>query len=628
MTYKALYRKYRPTRFEDVVGQDYIIKTLRQTIKQNKIGHAYLFCGTRGTGKTSVAKLFAKTINCLNPNEAPCNVCDNCVASDNNVNQDIVELDAASNNSVDDIRDIIEQLKYVPFQSKYKVYIIDEVHMLSGSAFNALLKSLEEPPQHVVFILATTEPNKVLPTIISRCQRFDFLRVDKQSIIKRLKYVADKEGIDISTQALIMISELAEGGMRDALSILDQCVAYTGENSKIDEDTIKEIYGLTSIQDKINLVDLIHKKQAKDVLDNLKEFLTRGIDFKRLTNDFINIFKESILYSYTNNEEVLEYLDKKQANQVLEKYSDSNLLDMIDILMKASESYFNAVNIYNYFEVACLKLMNIKGKQVEHSLEYEEKEIIKKEEPIEYDDIEAIEYEDIEVIDYEDTEVIEYKEDETIEETQELQQLTENYYEEVNEEDLEEEPIEEVERKKEITNESLELFLDEEKEEVIDNSREYYDNETLLRLVVQCDRDTRSKDEEKFKDLIKYRYDLNLARYVNLLSKTQIAASGEDCILLVNAHEAIVNEINDKTVNIELYKFIKENLDIDKMVFGLTEDQYKEILNLFTQKVATGTLPNPYKVNRYKIKKEKEIKPIDRVIDLFGLENVEIIEEE
>lgn len=619
MTYKALYRKYRPTRFEDVVGQDYIIKTLRQTIKQNKVGHAYLFCGTRGTGKTSVAKLFAKTINCLNPNEAPCNICDNCIASDNNVNQDIVELDAASNNSVDDIRDIIEQLKYVPFQSKYKVYIIDEVHMLSGSAFNALLKSLEEPPQHVVFILATTEPNKVLPTIISRCQRFDFLRVDKQSIIKRLKHVANKEGIDISTQALIMISELAEGGMRDALSILDQCVAYTGETSKIDEDTIKEIYGLTSIQDKINLVDLIHKKQAKDVLDKLKEFLTRGIDFKRLTNDFINIFKESILYSYTNNEEVLEYLDKKQANQVLEKYSDSNLLDMIDILMKASESYFNAVNIYNYFEVACLKLMNIKGKERIEKTKPEVKEDNQdlKEEPKEHEEI----YDD------EDTEVIEYKEDEIIEETQELPQFTENYYEEVNEEELEE-PIEEVEQKKEITNESLELFLDEEKEEVIDNSIEYYDNETLLRLVVQCDRDTRSKDEEKFKDLIKYRYDLNLARYVNLLSKTQIAASGEDCILLVNAHEAIVNEINDKTINIELYKFIKENLDIDKMVFGLTENQYKEILDLFTQKVATGTLPNPYKVNRYKIKKEKEIKPIDRVIDLFGLENVEIIEEE
>lgn len=630
MAYKALYRKYRPSVFEDVVGQDYIIKALKQTIKQNKVGHAYLFCGTRGTGKTSVAKIFAKTINCLNPEEAPCNRCENCVASDNNVNQDIIELDAASNNGVNDVREIIEQLKYVPFQSKYKVYIIDEVHMLSGSAFNALLKSLEEPPEYVVFILATTEPNKVLPTIISRCQRFDFLRVDKPSIIKRLKHVSKEENIDITETALKMITDLAEGGMRDALSILDQCIAYSGDTYKITENSIKEIYGLTSVQDKINFIEIISQKKAKDVLIQLKEFLSRGVDFKRLTNDFVNIYKETILYSYTNNEEILESLDKKQAKQILDIYDESSLLEMIDILMKASESYFNATNVYNYFEVACLKMMNVKAYENPFlkPTTKEDSTIIRNIEEVEnnMDTEEHIE----EVVEEEDnyeqiTEDIEEQNSlsEEFDDKQEPQKEIEYQDEDIQDDIVE--PQETIQTQPKQKN-TLDLFSS---EEVVDEV-EYYDNDMLLQLVVQCGRDIRTEDEIKFKENWKYKHDLDFARYVNLLSKTQIAASGRDCILLMSPHETIVNEINEKTMNLELYKFIKDKLDIDKMIFGLTENQYKDVLALFKKSVEQGTLPNPYLVRRYEIKEEKPvvIEPVDKVIDLFGLENVNIVEED
>lgn len=635
MTYKALYRKYRPTVFEDVVGQDYIIKALKQTIKQNKVGHAYLFCGTRGTGKTSVAKIFAKTINCLNPEEAPCNRCENCIASDNNVNQDIIELDAASNNGVGDVREIIEQLKYVPFQSKYKVYIIDEVHMLTGNAFNALLKSLEEPPEYVVFILATTEPNKVLPTIISRCQRFDFLRVDKPSIIKRLKYVSKEENIEVTEASLRMITDLAEGGMRDALSILDQCIAYSGETNKITENNIKEIYGLTSIQDKINFINIISQKKAKDVLNQLKEFLKRGVDFKRLTNDFINIFKETILYSYTNNEEILESLDKVLATQLLDIYDENALLEMIDILMKTSESYFNATNVYNYFEVACLKMMNVKVFEnpilTTKAIDVEEAStIIKNIEEVENnmdaeDHIEKLIDEDN---NYQDENI----EESTIEEVEDEQDSSEEIeYQEYDNQGSQEDILESQEyvsnQKPQIeTNTTLDLFSSEEIVEDI----EYYDNDMLLQLVVQCGRDIRTEDETKFKENRKYKHDLDFARYVNLLSKTQIAASGRDCILLMSPHETIVNEINEKTMNLELYKFIKDKLDIDKMIFGLTENQYKDVLALFKKSVEQGTLPNPYLVRRYEIKEEKPvvIEPVDKVIDLFGLENVNIVEED
>ncbi|MEE1053807.1 MAG: DNA polymerase III subunit gamma/tau, partial [Acutalibacteraceae bacterium] len=255
MAYQALYRKYRPTKFSDVVGQDHITKTLKNELDSGKIVHAYLFTGTRGTGKTTCAKILAKAINCLNSKGGdPCGECEICRMIANDEITDIVEMDAASNNGVDDIRELREQVNFAPATAKYRVYIIDEVHMLSGAAFNALLKTLEEPPEHVVFILATTEVHKLPATILSRCQRFDFRRIDSAEIVGRLKYVAENEGLNLTDDAATLIASAADGGMRDALSILDLC-ASTG--SDITEDTVSNVCSMAGNDYLIKMTDLI-----------------------------------------------------------------------------------------------------------------------------------------------------------------------------------------------------------------------------------------------------------------------------------------------------------------------------------------------------------------------------------
>ena len=250
MSYKALYRTYRPQKFEEVAGQKQIIQTLKNAIKDNKIAHAYLFTGPRGTGKTSMAKLLAKALNCKSE-EKPCNCCEACLAISEGSFPDVIEIDAASNNGVDEVRNLIDKVKYAPIEGKYKVYIIDEVHMMSQGAFNALLKTLEEPPAHVIFILATTEPHKVLPTILSRCQRFDFGRISRKDIEERLRDVLAKEDVVYDDGVIELVSELCDGGMRDALSILDQTIAYAGEAITIND--VRSIYGVVSNEEKIEL---------------------------------------------------------------------------------------------------------------------------------------------------------------------------------------------------------------------------------------------------------------------------------------------------------------------------------------------------------------------------------------
>ena len=257
MAYKALYRTYRPTTFKEVAGQAHIVKTLKNALACNKIAHAYLFCGPRGTGKTTMAKLLAKALNCEEGMGHQCNHCSNCIAINEGSHPDVIEIDAASNNGVEDVRDIIERVKYSPIKGKYKVYIIDEVHMMSPNAFNALLKTLEEPPANVIFILATTEPHKVLPTILSRCQRYDFSKVDDKSLAERLKEILETENVSYTEDALDLIISLCDGGVRDALSLLDQAIAYCG--NKITRTDIEDIFGIVSIEEVCNLILSIYK---------------------------------------------------------------------------------------------------------------------------------------------------------------------------------------------------------------------------------------------------------------------------------------------------------------------------------------------------------------------------------
>ena len=281
MAYTALYRKFRPLKFEDMVGQEHITKTIKNQIMAGRVGHAYLLNGGRGTGKTTTAKILARAVNCLNPqNGEPCNECEICKAALAGSLTDIVEMDAASNNSVEDIRAIRDEVNFLPTLAKYRVYIIDEVHMLSTGAFNALLKTLEEPPAHVKFILATTEPQKLPATILSRCQRFDFKKISNEDIMKRLEYVCKESNIEISKEALKLIALLSEGAMRDALSILERCLQEG--NEKIDENFVKDLVGIPKLTFISQIIEAIIEYKVENVLKTIEEVENEGKDLQNL----------------------------------------------------------------------------------------------------------------------------------------------------------------------------------------------------------------------------------------------------------------------------------------------------------------------------------------------------------
>ena len=358
MAYKALYRTYRPSTFEEVAGQEHIVKTLKNALATGKLAHAYLFAGPRGTGKTTMAKLFAKALNCDEGIGHQCNECKNCRAIIEGTHPDVLELDAASNNGVDEIRELIDKVKYGTILGRYKVYIIDEVHMLSTGAFNALLKTLEEPPEHVIFILATTEPHKILPTILSRCQRYDFTKLSDKDIKEKIKSVLEKEGVSYNEEAVDIIISLADGGMRDALSILDQVLAYSG--NKLDVKDILAIFALESKEEKIALLNAIIQKDVADVLKRIERYVYLGTDIKRLTDDLLLILKDILIYQSSRNTSCLEVLNEQEAQSFFKYLDIDETLKMIDIIMAAQKDYKNVSSIVPLFQVTLLKLITAK----------------------------------------------------------------------------------------------------------------------------------------------------------------------------------------------------------------------------------------------------------------------------
>ncbi len=358
MAYQALYRKYRPQTFSEVVGQEHITETLKNELSSGKIVHAYLFTGTRGTGKTSCAKILAKAANCLSPVDGdPCLKCEACLSMLNGENTDIVEIDAASNNSVDSIRELRDQVAFAPANSKYRVYIIDEVHMLTTSAFNALLKTLEEPPAHVIFILATTEVHKLPATILSRCQRFDFRRIDSARISERIQYIADNEGLTVTDGAATLIAAAADGGMRDALSILDLCASGS---KNIDEKTVEAVCGMAGGDYLIKLADYIKNKDTENSLMLIDKLYSTSVDIGRLLTELTTHYRDLMVIKTVKGDNKPIVCSAEKLKLLTKQAEDYDIKDIMYALslLQSSAPLMQGGNRRSVMEMAVIKLCN------------------------------------------------------------------------------------------------------------------------------------------------------------------------------------------------------------------------------------------------------------------------------
>ena len=363
MTYQVLARKWRPQDFTDMVGQDHISSTLCNAIKNNRVGHAYLFVGTRGTGKTTTARIFAKAINCESPlpDSNPCNKCTNCVEITSGSSMDVLEIDGASNNGVDDIRRLRDNVQYTPARCKYKVYIIDEVHMLSTAAWNALLKTLEEPPEHVKFLFATTEVHKVLPTILSRCQRFDLKRISQGTIARRLQEVAQQENARFDSTALNSIARAANGGMRDALSIIDQMIAFCSEQEVISEHDVSEVFGLTSSHDLGKIMSAMLSDNAKQLINEINRLSDMGRNLEQLYSDLLRFCRNLMICAISGESATdildLDEYDLEMAQTIVQQSSADTIQKLMDGFLNYDGKLRNTLNKRVFMEMTLVRIM-------------------------------------------------------------------------------------------------------------------------------------------------------------------------------------------------------------------------------------------------------------------------------
>lgn len=579
MAYKALYRMYRPQTFEEVVGQQHIVVTLKNAIRTNKLSHAYLFSGPRGTGKTSVAKILGKAINCTSNEDKPCEKCASCLSISKGNHPDIIEIDAASNNGVDEIRELIDKVKYAPLELMTKVYIIDEVHMLTTGAFNALLKTLEEPPAHVIFILATTEPHKVIPTIISRCQRFDFTKVSNLDIETRLDSILAEEEINVETGVTRLVSQLADGGMRDALSILEQIIAYSGE--KITVEDVFKVYGLTTSQEKISLLKTISNSQVKEILQFLKEISIKSHDIKKLTVDLIDCLKDGLIYHFTQSTDNLSVLNEEEAKQLNSFFTADQSIELMDILMDTLEKYRLSVNSMSYFEVALLKMVHhLQIKQtpsIQESSSNQIKEIV-------------------------NTEIVKPKAETTptiipfIDDMDEDVMVTKPNDLDINEpEELEEELLVEEEAKNEVEQveeeEDNQQATSKSEAEVMDSlfdlpgsksSDTLSTKDLLLGLMQTADKEARFNDEKLWK-LKPYLHHLDYAKIARLLRNSTIKLSSPTFIVVEVDVEEEKHMISDQKFDSLIKDFMNELFKVRKKLFCVTKFEWSVALDAFKE---------------------------------------------
>ncbi len=565
MAKAALYQKYRSSTFEEVVGQEYVVRSIKNAVRTGKTGHAYLFCGPRGTGKTTMARLLAKSVNCTNPEHAPCGTCENCVAANNGTHPDIVEINAANETHVEDIRDLIERSRLAPMMGRNKIYIIDEVHQLSSAASSALLKTLEEPPENVIFVLATTDPQKLLPTIISRCQRFDFSKVKKNQISKHLMSIAEKENILLEENAAEMIAVLSDGGMRDALSIMDQCASYTGD--QITLEAIDQIYGLATTREKIDLIKNVINCDLEKILKQTSSYEERGIDLQRFTDGMIDILKDAVIWQNTHKAELMKVLTMEEAEEISNQADSSTCMHIAESVLKEKEHFKTATSPVSAFEVICFSLATENRAQPE-----------KKEVPAQ-------------------------------------NQLK---YTTVKPEPVVAQPvIAPIAKPEPVSQPEPVKSVPVQPAEKISTMR-------IIELLVQCTKAHKVTDEKAFAQM-RTMMSLESRKYTSLLQDTYIGASGEDCIVLITKAQAVANRINDPEINRELYQFTKTQLNTDKVIFAITESDLKEASALFRIMMRDNSLPEAYKVHKYSEEEVHEDTPEDKVIALFGRENVEII---
>ena len=587
MAYQALYRKYRPTNFDEVVGQTHIIQTLKNAIVQNRIAHAYLFCGPRGTGKTSIAKIFAKTLNCTNSQDAPCGVCENCKMAANGSHPDIIEIDAASNNGVDEVRNLIDKVKYAPMQGKYKIYIIDEVHMMTSGAFNALLKTIEEPPAHVIFIFATTEPNKVLPTIISRCQRFDFNKVSMHDIKYRLSVVCKNEGIEIDENGLTLIAQLADGGMRDALSILDQCVAYC--SSHIDVNDIRKIYGVVTSEDIGKLFYSVYKKDVDSFVKDIQKYSDMGMDIKRLTADFIHMLKDSLILDYSENSTLVSDMNKDMIRKYFKLAPINFRIKCMEELMDTYNKYTYASNALDYLEASLLKISSYSYESKTHIIDSD------------HNDFKEVEEEENYETSYEDT-------------SDNSDIIEKNTQKDDNNGALEKSEISDVSR------ETL-------KQSENTNNKIILNDEFVIQLLVGATKMERSIDTNKFNNIGQFISSLEFGKYAATLRNSSIMASGSNYIVVCVSSEIFAKQINEFELNYGYEDFMEVLLGKAKKVFALDKTQQSRVLDEFKERMISGNLPEPYQVRlkRKDAESENNMSIEDHMKSLFP--NIEIKED-
>lgn len=604
MSYKALYRSYRPNNFNEVVGQDHITSTLKNIISNQKIGHAYLFAGPRGTGKTSVAHVFARAVNA------------NAAGEEVFGEMDILEIDAASNNGVAEVRNIIDNVGYAPTKAKYKVYIIDEVHMLTKGAFNALLKTLEEPPAHVIFILATTEPHKIPITILSRTQRFNFRRIDDVTISEQLKSVLQKENIQYDEESIKFISKLAQGGMRDALSIADQSSAFG--NGVLSFEAISQVFGIISIENQIKLFNLAYSGEAKELMHLASKLLDNGADIERLSSSLLDILKDYIVFKKTSDASLLSFITKEEVESL--KLDITYAYDAVDNLIKlVGDLRFTSVPRQS-FELSILKLVNKSSSQ--SIVEEITKEVVKEEPVVKEEEVVLKLFED------DNTTKISVETKEILEPTKEInldvvQEEQEEMIEQAQVEDdilsTQEIPVGEINDTEETGDmDIMRLFeTDNFMPSKPKQAKNAYSVNEILNLFVQANRDEISNAKMKLASASEYR-DSKYRHFAEQIMASKVISAGKNFILVSAEDQHIIDGINSEVDNEDFIKFINALYGQPMRVFAISKKEFEIVKEEWSRSASTNSLPHPRPIVAPTLKVEKKTQAEELGTELFG----------